>query len=72
MHIFIDCVAQLLILERANNPLVKNYHVALLQSQGCMRILEIPNDINVYKGQTFFLTSLSFLFLNARQHFVPL
>lgn len=53
-YAYIHCVAQLLILERANNPLDKNYNVALLQSQDCMKVLEIPNDINVYKDQNFF------------------
>lgn len=53
MHILIDCVAQLLILERINNSLDKN-KVAFLQSQGCMRVLEIPNDINVYRDFFFF------------------
>ena len=62
MHIFIDCVAQLLILERINNSLDKN-KVAFLQSQDCMRVLEIPNNINVYRDFFFFLTSLSKLFV---------
>ena len=61
MNIFIDCVAQLLILERINNSLDKN-KVAYLQSQDCMRVLEIPNDINVYRD-FFFFTSLSKLFV---------
>ena len=61
MNIFIDCVAQLLILERINNSPDKN-KVAFLQSQDCMRVLEIPNDINVYRD-FFFFTSLSKLFV---------
>lgn len=61
MNIFIDYVAQLIILERINNSLDKN-KVAFLQSQDCMRVLEIPNDINVYRD--FFLyISLSKLFV---------
>lgn len=61
MHILIDCVVQLLILERANNPLGKNYHVALFQSQDCMRFSEILNDM--FTRTKNFLTSLNKLFI---------